>query len=90
MQEALEAELAESLAPHATLVQAFCGSRGLLRASSTTQAAALMALLKLMAVSRATCEANLQLVFTLVAQRCAPCWPLPRCSCSDTGHLWLQ
>ena len=71
--EAAEKELLRStqslVGPYARLVSALCHSRLLLSCDATLRASALLALSKLMVVDIDFCEANLQLLFTLLQNR---------------------
>lgn len=71
--EAAEKQLLRSassvLAPYARLVSALCHSRILLSCDTTLRSSALLALTKLMIVDIEFCEANLQLLFTLLQNR---------------------
>lgn len=71
LQEDLDTELEQQLAPYCALVQRFCGSPHLLTAPSTLQASALLCLSKLMCISAPLAESSLQLLFSLVSKRCA-------------------
>jgi hypothetical protein len=76
----------EQLQPYMELTLAFCSSQSLLHASSTLQAAALLALCKLMCVSDALCKRSLQLIFTILAKRCVPARCLFSLSPDLTSH----
>jgi len=71
--EAAEKQLLRSassvLAPYARLISALCHSRILLSCDTTLRSSALLALTKLMIVDIDFCEANLQLLFTLLQNR---------------------
>lgn len=72
IKDACEAQILRSaglLGPYAKLVSAVCHSRTLLHGDATLRSSALLALSKLMVVDSAACEANLQLLFTLLQNR---------------------
>lgn len=72
MKDAAEAQILSPgslLAPYARLVSAICHHRSLLGSAPALRGSALLALCKLMAVDPAYCDANLQLLFTLLQSR---------------------
>jgi hypothetical protein len=71
LQERLHEEFVQQFQPMIVLARTFCSSETLLHASSTLQSAALLALCKLMLVSENLCSELLQLVFSILAKRCA-------------------
>jgi hypothetical protein len=64
---------------------AVCHSRVLLGCDAQLRASALLALTKLMVVDPAFCEANLQLLFTLLQSRCAVSDAFHRIECKSLG-----
>jgi condensin complex subunit 1 len=72
MKEAAEAQMfsAQSLlGPYVKIVSAVCHNRQVLSGDSALRSSALLALTKLMVVDGSMCDANLQLVFTLLHNR---------------------
>lgn len=69
MKEASEGQIlgeGSLLAPYARVVESYCRHSSLVSAPQELKSSALLALVKLMTVDARVCEANLQLVFTLL------------------------